>query len=107
MVRSLMGFLIIAVIFLAGMVVGGGQGNHESIGESVKLIDFNPDLQFNTDEKEQANIKEEFRDIDMKKIEQEPPKGFTQTVASSLESVVKGFYDMVVKLCYAFANLFF
>ncbi|HLQ70922.1 MAG TPA: hypothetical protein VK142_03925 [Bacillota bacterium] len=106
MVRSLIGFLIIAVIFLAGMAVGGGQDKHQSFGESIKLIDFNPDLQTEEDYVEKINMREKHQ-ADIETPDQEVPEGFIQTAASSLESVVKGFYDMIVQLCYAFANLFF
>jgi len=107
MVRSLIGFLIIAVIFLAGMVVGIGKEGNQSIGDSIKLIDLDSDLQVQSDETERRNAEENHNNSNVHQVEQDSPKHFTQMVASSLESVVKGFYDMVVQLCYAFTNLFF
>src|SRR5699024_884491 len=107
MVRSLFGFLIIVVIFLAGMVVGIGKESNQSIGESIKLIDIDPDFQDQPVEMEQVNLKEKHNDQKVNQVEQETPKHFRQVVASSLESIVKGFYDMGVRPCYAFTNLFF
>lgn len=106
MVRSLIGFFIVAVIFLAGMVVGSGEEDQQSIGESIKMIDFHPDSETHSEETEQLKSKEEQYDTVVNQAEQETPKHFIQIVASSLESVVKGFYDMIVQLCYAFTKLF-
>jgi len=106
MVRSLIGFLIIAVIFLAGMVVGGND-EPQSIKDSMKLIDFNPELEAHPEDTQQIPSQNEHLKQNFNETKQETQQNFTQMVASSLESVVKGFYDLVVQLCYAFANLFF
>lgn len=103
MIRSLMGLLIIAVIFLAGMVVGIGKEEQASISDTTESMDFNSDLQ----ENELIEKEAEYPAAIEKMSEEDTPNHLTQKMASSLESIVKGFYEMVVQLCYTFANLFF
>lgn len=107
MIRSLLGLLIIAVIFLAGMVVGIGKDGNMSTADSTDSTDSSSISHFETEENAETDLKNEYKDAAVKMDGEDTPSHFTQKIASSLESVVKGFYEAVVQLCYSFANLFF
>lgn len=107
MFRMFMGLLIVAVIFLAGMVVGISKEEPASSDDSSKLVDFHPVSHDKHEETPQHESQNDYNETKDDMADNDEPAHLTQKIAASLESVVKGFYEGVVQLCYAFANLFF
>lgn len=106
MVRTFIVFLMLLVVFLAGILLGVERGQFASSSDPEKEAVLQED---NMDEQTVED-----RQIEEKEIEEEnyltDPDGKThlmQKTASFLETGVSGFYDVIVQMLYQFSSLFF
>lgn len=103
MVRSFIVFLMLLVVFLAGMLLGGERGQYASgTAEMEQLQERNWDGQSTEEQNEQ---KIEMEETYLGEPEDNPH--LTQKAASALETGVRGFYDLVVQTLYQISSLFF
>jgi hypothetical protein len=102
MVRFLITLLLIAVFFLGGMLLGvdRGQPADGDLEKSEVKEVIVTDTDIDDGQASEQTVQETPVDID-------EPSHFTQKVASFLETVLKGFYEMVVMIFYQFAEQFF
>jgi len=107
MMRIATTILLLAVFFLAGMVYGLERDTTADENQNIKVIE--------TEKIEERAEKVEQTEEDLTVYpsvhdqldELDKPVYFTEKLASMLEIGVKGFYEGIVKLLYAFSEQFF
>ncbi|MFD1038536.1 hypothetical protein ACFQ3N_09040 [Virgibacillus byunsanensis] len=107
MVRSIIVLLLVAVFFLTGMVLGIDKGQNSAstvVEDEVKTTIQDQDLE-SVEKVTNKDVLEPEVNNNIMNIQE--PVHFTQKMANFLETLVKGFYDIVVEIVYQIAQLFF
>ncbi|HLR66506.1 hypothetical protein [Virgibacillus alimentarius] len=109
MVRSFIVFLMLIVVFLAGMLFGIDRGQIAS-----KPVETDTERIVNHEEEkmDEGEIIEKERILQIEEADEtttadvEPDNHLTQKTASVLEAGVKGFYEIIVQILYQISQLF-
>lgn len=112
MVRSFVSLLLLVIVFLAGMLIGVDRDrdampatNKQEANESIEeMVQLENDVDI-TEEDDHLFIEDEQIEEQTARVGQ--PEHSTQKIASFLESIVTGFYDIVVEILYQISSLFF
>ncbi|GAB3050716.1 hypothetical protein [Virgibacillus ainsalahensis] len=102
MIRSFIVILLLAVFFLTGMVYGIERDDLAGKDETIEEIEEKEQMVEETEQIETVD-----QAVSQEALEMEGKVHFTQKAASLLETVVKGFYEMVVQMLYQISQLFF
>lgn len=96
--RFLMAALLLAIFFLVGALYGMDRSVVSGTGQGSAEV---PELEA---QQEEPEITEE--PVIAAPVEMEGPVPFTQKAASLLETVVKGFYEVIVEILFQISQVF-
>ncbi len=105
MARVFILFLMLVVVFLAGMLLGMDRGHVAPVREmETQIYDETAE---NEPETENAQTENDQPPEDLYIDETDGPAHLTQKAASILGSAVSGFYNLIVHMLYQVSSLFY
>gem|GEM_PF-1711701 len=113
MVRSFVSLLLLVIVFLVGMVIGADReqdvipvNNKQEESEfTEEMVQLENDADITTEDGEPLFIED--REMEEQTASVDQSGHSTLKIASFLESIVTGFYNIIVDILYQISSLFF
>jgi len=113
MIRSFVSLLLLVIVFLVGMLIGVDREQDTLPADNIQeeqefnkeMVQLENDADITTEDEDHLFIEDEEMEEQTASVDQSEHS--TLKIASFLESIVTGFYNIVVDILYQVSSLFF